>query len=90
MNDATYAKLNDGNWGLRIASDTVTQGDRVRAVRKDGTATTKIVGTIVFQKNGVTLAQIGGEESQPRPSYRRRRPCGYPGCTGYGHCDECS
>ena len=92
MNTATFAKLNDGSWGLRIQGD-ASEGDTVLTVRKDGTKSIKTVGAILFKRDGLTLARIqeGGSRPAPNSTYaRRRRPCGYPGCTGYGHCDECS
>lgn len=97
MRNATYARVKDGTWGLRICSDTPPQaGEAVKAVRKDGHESTQFVGEYLYGLNGVHFVRIEKVQRKPQKVtevYRTlypRRSCGYPGCTGTGHCDECT
>jgi hypothetical protein len=57
-NKATWTKLRDGNWGLRVEGD-VTCGDIVLVTKKNGQKTRESVDDIVWRGNGVTLATVG-------------------------------
>jgi hypothetical protein len=54
---ASFARLRDGSWGLRIVGE-AQPGDAVRATRRDGSSSIHIVGEIVWCGQGVTLAEI--------------------------------
>ncbi len=58
MLNGSWTKLKvTGRWGARIEG--VAQiGDAVRLVRKDGKAADKVVAAVVWQGNGVTLAEV--------------------------------
>lgn len=49
-------------------------------------------GPVQIKKVIPVLQAINWSAPQPKRKYvpRRRFPCGYPGCTGYNFCDECS
>lgn len=76
---ATYAKLRDGTWGVRVPG-TVRPGDRLTVVKRSGEAKTETVAAIVHAGDGFTLATIAGRSAPasqtraPRPSTRRSRP----------------
>jgi len=68
---ATYAKLADGSWGLRIIGVSVVHpGDVFTATKKDGSMSQETVGSFVFAGNGYFLASLGRNEVS-RPSRRR-------------------
>lgn len=58
---ATFAKLRDGSWGLRIVNDSYCPkaGEYVRVTRRDGEAAFKRVGRVVWRDKGVALCTIG-------------------------------
>jgi hypothetical protein len=55
---ATFAKLRDGTWGLRGPVAEVVPGATVRVTRRDGSAKSEVVGTIVWRNDEVALATI--------------------------------
>lgn len=72
---ATYTKLNDGAWGLRIVG-TAKAGDTVAATTKAGKTEQKVVGRVLFAGNGITLATIGGtSDGGATPTPRAEKPC---------------
>ena len=44
---ATYRRLGDGTWGLRVAGAIPTPGDRVRVTRRDRSVVEEIVGQVL-------------------------------------------
>lgn len=63
--NATYTKLKDGNWGLRIQGIT----DNLNAVtvtKKSGEIKTEYVGRILWRGNGIMLATIAKAKRQTR------------------------
>lgn len=71
---ATFAKLRDGNWGLRGMN--LKEGEFVTVSRRDGSKTKMQVGTIVWTgSDGATVAQIGGSR---RASSGMDEPMGEP------------
>jgi hypothetical protein len=56
--EASFAKLKDGAWGLRVTGGTPTSGQTLRVVKRDGTTVTKRVGKVVWSSRGVTLTTI--------------------------------
>jgi hypothetical protein len=69
---ATWARLRDGAWGLRVQGEART-GDTVRAVRASGASALVRVGRIVWSGEGVTLCTAGDEVREPRAEAPRRR-----------------
>jgi hypothetical protein len=51
--EASFAKLKDGSWGLRIrfpeSSGAPAPGSTVTVVRRDGSSDPKVIGSIVWQ-----------------------------------------
>lgn len=94
-NAATWTKLRDGSWGLRITGPlAVTAGMVVTAKRSNGTTSREAVGEVVWSDGKVTLARVGAKPREasaggysyapraaaaPRPGARMRK-CGY--CDG--------
>lgn len=70
--NATFTKLNDGTWGLRVTG-TATAGQTVTVKKKDGSTETKCVGRVVFSGNGVSICTIG---TGAAPSAARPAPTG--------------
>jgi hypothetical protein len=47
----TFSKLHSGKWGLRVSvgkGESVSVGDRVEVIRKDGSTDRAVVGRIVW------------------------------------------
>lgn len=56
---ATFAKLRDGSWGLRVIGP-VQAGDSVKVKKKDGSSQTKKVKSVVKEFNDATLVSFYG------------------------------
>jgi hypothetical protein len=87
---ATYTKLRDGSWGLRIVGS-ATPGSQISVAKKSGERKMETVGRVVFAGNGVTLATILSAPSNnyaPRKTYGSHRPgrCRECGAPGNGSC----
>ena len=93
---ATYAKLNTGAWGVRVAGPKPVEGVGVLVTKRDGTAKTEVIERVLWSGQGVYLCAIApkgaarnvGAGSGTVSRSRAWRPCGYPGCSPR-HCDEC-
>lgn len=57
MKEATYTKLRNGSWGLRVAGDAEVD-DIVLARRRNGVVTRKLVTRVVWAGNGVALCEM--------------------------------
>ena len=68
---ASYTKLKSGDWGIR-ATEPITEGSTVAVRKKDGTVDRKVVGSIVWSGDGVTLATIASTNTRSN-SYGFRR-----------------
>ena len=81
--NATYTKLKDGNWGLRIQGIT----DNLNAVtvtKKSGEIKTEYVGRILWRGNGIMLATIAKAKRQTR-----REIAELESRRGPGYCHKC-
>jgi len=74
MANATFAKLNDGSWGLRhVGEQALCVGDEVFIARRAGGGTTGWVSRVLWtgqDRNGegtVTLASFANEAPQEAP-----------------------
>ena len=80
---ATYTKLNNGDWGIRVSGD-ITTGASVTVTKRDGSTKTEIVGKVVWTGKDkysnadvsiCTVQQV--QRVSCRPAYRGgRRECG--------------
>ena len=80
--NATFSKLKDGSWGIRVTDGVVKGGDEVRVSKKDGTKTTVRVESILSEKEGVLLCSIRGD----RPSAQTRDCWECGGAFTYAEC----
>ena len=71
---ATYAKLRDGSWGVRVTGPAAA-GQSVTVRKKDGTSKVERIAAVVWEGDGVTLCSIEARE--------RRGGCA---CTDGGSC----
>ena len=85
---ATYTKLNNGDWGIRVSGD-ITTGAIVTVTKRDGSTKTEIVGKVVWTGKDkysnadvsiCTVQQV--QRVSCRPSYRGGR-------SGRMSCPEC-
>ncbi len=95
--NATFKKLKDGNWGLRVTGGVPAEGQAVVVSKSDGSRPTKIVAKVLWKgDDGTCLCSIAPDAPKPAqgsaaPARKGRsnwRPCGYPGCNP-SYCDEC-
>lgn len=63
---ATWTKLRDGSFGLRVSSEDVRPGETVTARRKDGSTSREIVGRVLWTGEGVALCTVGSSAPAPR------------------------
>lgn len=82
---ATYTKLNNGDWGIKVTGDIAT-GASVTVTKRDGSTKTEIVGKVVWTgKDKYSNAQVSictvqqVQRVSCRPAYRG----------GRRECDEC-
>ena len=68
--NATFTKLRDGSWGLRV-NGSATLGDVVTVTKRSGERVQATVGRIVWSKGGVTLCEAGKAERRQPPQPRR-------------------
>lgn len=72
-NSATYAKLRDGSWGVRVAGE-VMAGALVTVVKKSGETKQERIAKVLFSGDGVSICSIAtGGNARPA---RLRRGCG--------------
>ncbi len=76
---AKPAKLRNGSWGARVASETIQAGDTITITTKAGKTWDAEVVKVVWHGDGVSLCTT--ESVSPRPEARRGPPecevCGY-------------
>ena len=70
----TYAKLRNGDWGLRSTS-TLKEGQTVTVTTKAGQSRTETVGKIVWSGNGVWLAAKGSDSGSAQNNQGNRPVC---------------
>lgn len=74
---ASFAKLDDGGWGLRFEGS-LKPGDEVEVQRRDGSRERKFVGEIVKSGKGYTIARIGAAKPRPEKRPVAERPVDTP------------
>jgi hypothetical protein len=81
---ATYTKLKNGEWGIRVEG-TVRKGDLVTVTKKSGQTKTETVAKVLWTGNGVCLCAIRRKASyETRQSFARS-----PARRSSGCCAEC-
>jgi hypothetical protein len=68
---ATFTKLKDGSWGLRVAGE-VAAGDEVTVSKRDGSSETKSVGRVLWTGSGVALCTIADSGARRSGTMRYR------------------
>jgi hypothetical protein len=92
MAEATYTKLRNDTWGIRVQG-TAVPGDEVEVTTKAGETKKEVVERVLWEGDGVTICAIVRAESSsagPRPL---RAPCAChdqnccrPRCECEAHC----
>lgn len=54
----TYTKLRSGEWGVRVTTGPVAQGDQVTVSKKDGSTARETIARVVWTGEGVSLCEI--------------------------------
>lgn len=54
---ATYTKLKDGTWGVRV-NGTITAGATATVTKKSGETKTEKIGRVLWTGNGVSLCSV--------------------------------
>jgi hypothetical protein len=73
---ASYTKLRDGSWGIRIPGRAPTLGTQVTVVTRAGERKTETVYSVAVQFDDAALCRIAPQQSAPtralsqRPRYR--------------------
>lgn len=80
MAQATYSKLRDGSWGVRVVGASVRPGEVVTVEKRSGERKQETVSRVIWSGNGVVLAAI---ERQARQSGGYGRYDGYDAGRGY-------
>lgn len=81
---ASFAKLNTGAWGVRIAGAQPSIGDTVLVSKRDGSTKTVRVTKVVWSGNGTHLCAIADDrQQQARPVAQARRS------STSGRCRDC-
>ena len=71
---ATYTKLHDGNWGVRVEGS-AKAGDRVTVSKKSGESKTETIARVLWSGNGITLCSIDSGVSSDRKTAGRAGMC---------------
>lgn len=67
---ATFTKLKDGSWGLRVTGS-AKAGDSVTVTKKDGSKSTKKISRIVWSGNGAHIAEMYERDRAEAERYHR-------------------
>jgi hypothetical protein len=54
---ASYARLNDGNWGVRVKGQ-VNPGDRLSVCMRSGRAKAEVVDRVLWRGDNVALCSL--------------------------------
>ncbi len=68
---ATYTKLKDGSWGVRVTGTPSHEGRVITVTKKDGSAKQEALGPRVWEGNGVQLLRINSGYRATKSSARR-------------------
>lgn len=74
---ATFARLKDGSWGLRVeAEEAPSQGSFVQVTKKSGVQVTLQVGRVLWSGSGIHLCSIGSGEVAQEPQQAPQQASG--------------
>lgn len=70
---ASYTKLKNGDWGIRVEGQAVP-GQQVTVTKRSGDRKVETIGSVVWSKGGVTICTIGRQQQTPssRPPAKRQ------------------
>ena len=69
---ATYTKLRDGSWGVRVTGAAVKAGDRVTVTKKSGESKVEVIDRVLWTGNGVSLCSVRGSGAPARSGHSPR------------------
>lgn len=69
MTTATYTKLKTGNWGIRVNSESVRDGQTVNVTKKSGESKIETISKVLWRGNGVALCAIGETSRRSNGGY---------------------
>jgi hypothetical protein len=70
--NATYTKLRDGSWGIRVTG-TAKAGDVVTVTKRSGETVNATVGRVVWSGNGVSLCEVAAAPKRGRRAAAKPR-----------------
>lgn len=78
MSKATFTKLKNGDWGVKIEGPVIPGGE-VTVTKKDGNTTEVTVGEVVWSGNGYNICKIKKDSPSGQATYKGKK------C----YCSEC-
>lgn len=88
---ATYTKLRDGSWGLRVEGS-AREGQRITVTKKSGETKTETITKVLWNGNGISLCAIAATPGHGSSNGARRGVCvncGEPCNPKYRRCLDC-
>lgn len=88
---ATYTKLKDGTWGVRVEG-TAKTGQSVRVTKKSGESKTETIAKVLWFGNGISLCSVVADQHHNSNGARRAGvcvSCGEQCNPKYRRCLEC-
>ena len=91
---ATYTKLKDDSWGIRVQGGTPKAGQSITVEKKSGEKKIEIVQKVLWTGNGVTLCSVAKSASAATSNGKAHRPgvcvnCGDSCNPRYKRCLDC-
>lgn len=91
---ATYTKLKNGDWGIRVTGAKPREGAVVTVTKKDGSTKVETVRRVLWSGDGIHLCAVGSGSAQTtRPTARGTNGDVYTrrnGTSGVRGCSQCS
>lgn len=92
--NASYTKLKDESWGIRVEGGTPKPGQSITVRKKSGETKTETVNRVLWSGNGVSLCSISATAGKTGTSSKGRTPgvcekCGDRCNPKYRRCLEC-
>lgn len=92
MQTATYTKLKNGDWGVRVPTESVRDGDTVTVVKKSGDTKTETIARVLWRGNGVALCAVAPRgkvyDAQKFNGYGARKGGYVKACVSGGNCSS--
>lgn len=77
---ASYAKLRNGGWGVRIEGNRPERGEGVTVTKRDGRTKNETIGRVLWSGDGVHLCTIDRDEDDRPRGRRHNDDDGCPSC----------